>query len=289
MSSETENKADILRWQILQLRLYEHHIERIFELFHSHKIEPILIKGWAAARYYPNPAHRFSSDVDLAVSSADFNRAEQIVKVYPFNIDLHRELRHLDKLEWEELFRRSELVELGRTKVRVLSQEDHLRVLCVHWLTDGGANKEKLWDIFYAIENRPDEFDWDRFLNAVGEKRRRWFVCVVGLAQKYLGLSLVDTPLENSAMNLPGWLVKTVEKEWKSEVKLRPLQNMLDDKSKFWQQIKKRIPPNPIQATVELEGDFDDKPRFFYQIGNVFTRVLPSMQRITKVITKRNK
>lgn len=284
MAAVDENEFDTLRWQELQLRVEEHHIEEIFEIFYRHNIKPILIKGWAASRYYPNPSQRFSSDIDLAVSSAEFNRAEEIMKDYPYPIDLHKELRHLDRLGWDELFEASELLKLGKTEVRVLRLEDHLRVLCVHWLTDGGANKEKLRDIFYAIENRPADFDWERFLNAVGEKRRKWFVCTLGLAQKYLGLSLRDTPLENAVGELPGWLVETVEKEWKSEVKLIPLQRSLYDKKLFWRQIKKRIPPNPIQATVELEGSFDDKPRIFYQLGNVFSRFLPSAKRITKAM-----
>ncbi len=284
MSVVPENESEILRWQILQLRVYEHHIEKIFELFHRHNIEAILIKGWAAGRYYPNPEQRFSSDIDLAVGSFDFMRAEEIIKNYPFDIDLHKELRHLDKLRWDELFKFSELIKLGKTKVRVLRPEDHLRVLCVHWLTDGGANKEKLWDIFYVLENRSGEFDWERFLNAVGKKRRKWFVCTVGLAQKYLGLSLKNTPLENACDEIPLWLIETVEKEWKSEVRLKPLQQSLYDKKILWEQIKKRIPPNPIQATVEMEGNFDDKPRIFYQLSNILVRFLPSVKRISKVV-----
>lgn len=289
MSLAAENELDERRWQSLQLRVCEHHIEKIFEIFYRYQIEPILIKGWAAGRYYPNPARRFSSDIDLAVSSENYSRAQEIISCYPYDIDLHRELRHLDRMSWDNLFNDSKTVKLGDTAIRVLRREDHLRVICVHWLTDGGANKEKLWDIFYALQNRPADFDWERFLSSVGERRRKWFVCAVGLAQKYLGLNLKDTPLENAADELPDWLIETVEKEWRSEIRLRPLQRNLNDRRKFWQQVKKRFPPNPIQATVEMEGSFDDKPRIFYQIGSVLIRFPPSVKRIAKVLWRGKK
>ena len=277
---------DEARWQTLQLRVFEYQIEEVFQILRQQEIEPILIKGWAAGRFYPNPASRFSSDIDLAVGAADFERAVDIVKKLHYAIDLHKELRHLDKLDWNDLFANSELVEMGKTNVRVLRLEDHLRVLCVHWLTDGGANKDKLWDIFYGLKNRHPDFDWERFLDSAGEKRRRWFVSTVGLAKKYLGLSLDGTPLEKAEDEIPDWVIWTIEKEWKSDVRLIPLQRCLNDKRVFWQQIRKRIPPNPIQATVELEGDFDKKPRVIYQIGNIFIRFFPSIGRITKVLRR---
>jgi hypothetical protein len=290
MSRLSENESEsLMRWQSLQLRVFEFHIEEIFELFYRHQIDPIMIKGWAAARYYPFPERRFTSDIDLAVSTKDFPRATEIIRGYPFNVDLHRELRHLDILGWDDLFENSELIDLGKTKVRVLRREDHLRVLCVHWLNDGGVDKKKLWDIYYALENRPNDFNWQRFLDSVGEKRRKWFLCVVGLTQKYLGLSLKNSPVDDAASALPEWLIRTVEKEWQSEVRLTPLQRSLQDKKAFWRQIKKRIPPNPIQATVELEGEFDDTPRFYYQFVNVFTRLMPAIKRITRVLFKRGK
>jgi len=112
-------------------------------------------------------------------------------------------------------------------------------------------------------------------LNAAGQTRRKWIVCVIGLAVKYLELNIEDTPLAKEAAHIPRWLIKAVEKEWQSDVKLRPLRYFLHDRKELWRQIKKRIPPNPIQATVDMNGEFNNRPRIFYQIGDIFLRLIP--------------
>lgn len=282
-----ETTADYSRWYILQEKAMAVRAVKAFSLFREKGIEPILIKGLAAARLYPEPGFRASIDMDLAVSESDFDAAVEIAvsaAAYGLAIDLHRELRHLDTVKWKDLFARSQLLDLEGGTIRVLSHEDHLRVLCVHWLMDGGANKEKLWDIYYGIQNRPPDFDWDRLLNTVSEKRRRWLVCAIGLAHHFLGLNLDDTPIKDDAKKIPRWMLKAVEKEWASEAQFRPLDTIWNDPKEIIKQLPRRLRPNPIWATVQLEGSFDAKTRIFYQLGSFFARILPSYKRVSQTI-----
>ena len=277
--------TDEHKWNLLQKKTHEVQAFRVFEAFRAAGIEPILIKGLAAAQNYPEPGSRFSVDMDLAVASDDFEKASDVA-VSPatknIGIDIHRELRHLDTVGWQDLFINSRLIEVEGGNVRVLRPEDHLRVLCVHWLNDGGANKDKLWDIYYAVKNRPADFDWDRCLNIVSKTRRRWIVCAIGLARHYLQLNLDDTPIKGEADDLPAWLIREVEREWSSSTVLRPIHVYLNDASAFFAQIKKRLRPNAIQATIEMEGSFDARTRAHYQIGNIFKRIMPSYKRMSE-------
>lgn len=277
------------RYFILQQKVQELHISEILNKFREAGFDPILIKGWAAGRYYPNPGERQCSDVDLAVAPEKYGEADEFVAktTFPKSIDLHCGLRQHDTLPFEDLFANSLIVKCGDTQARVLRDEDHLRVLCTHWLIDGGGYKNRLWDIYHLIDRRNKDFDWDRALNAAGAKRRRWIVCAIGLAERYLALDLQSTPIADEAKNLPRWLIQAVEKEWESDLRLQPLHYYLHDRKTLWKQIKKRIPPNPIQSTIELEGDFDKYPRALYQFANIFTRFTPSFKRVSKTVRRR--
>ena len=281
--------TDEYRWYLLQKRHHETKICQAFERFRAEDIEPILIKGWATARFYPPGQSRFFADMDLAVSHASFETAKNLCnleEIKALNVDLHDEFRHLDSLSWDALYQRSNLVILDETAVRILSPEDHLRIICVHWLNDGGAFKEKLWDIYYAVERRPPNFDWDACISVISETRREWIIRTIGLAHKYLGLRIDDLPFADEAKTIPLWLLRAVEKEWSSDVSLRPLHTCLHDIRLLFRQILKRIPPNPIQATIEMEGRFDSSNRFYYQVGSIFKRFLPSWRRILKALRK---
>lgn len=285
-----ENDSAARRLQSLTYKVQEHRLEKAWIRFENAGFKPILIKGWAAAQVYPNPSERDFNDIDLMIDSSRYVEAVNFLETFKSDkfgsnpgIDLHKDAKTLDTVSFENLYARSKTVVCGETDVRVLCPEDHLRILCVHWLVDSGAKKEKLWDIYYALENRPADFNWDRCLNAAGPTRRKWIVCVVGLTGKYLGLNIEDTPLAKEAADLPRWLIKAVEREWQSDVKLRSIHYVLRDRKEFWRQIKKRIPPNPIQATVDLNGEFNDQPRIFYQVGDVFLRLNPWLKRIFKI------
>ena len=287
MVSETKIKDE--DWYEFHQKVQSHKVAEAFRLFENEAIEPILIKGFAVARLYPPDKLRPFADIDLCVAPDNFQKASKLLKSKQagrLNIDLHSGLRHLDTLGWEDLFENSKIIKVENQNVRVLRAEDHLRVLCVHWLTDGGADREKLWDIFYTFKSEGKKFDWVRCLESVGSNRRRWIICTIGLAEKYFHIPLGGTPFANKSIQLPEWLTKAVEKEWKSPVKLKPLQTCLRNRKELFRQIKKRIPPNSIQATVECEGSFDKKTIVFYQIENFFTRSFPSFGRIRKVLFK---
>ena len=280
---EAEDNKNEYYWKLLQKQVQEQRIERVFDIFRRHGFEPILIKGWAAARNYPQPYLRLSVDIDIAVRPSDYLACQNILRRQTIvGVDLHDGLRHLDSVLWDDLMEHSQIIKLNKTDVRILCPEDHFRILCIHWLTDGGVSKERLWDVVYAIENRPPDFDWERCLNTVSETRREWIFCVVGLAVKYLSFNIENTPFAKMSKNLPKWIIRTVEKEWESKVQLKPLQYCLNNRQEFFQQIQKRLPPNPIQATVEMEGKFNNQPRIFYQCGSLLWRLKPSLERIFK-------
>jgi len=294
-ASEGEDKTEghvTAGWPLLQRKVQEHRVSQIFKVFRENAIEPILIKGLAAGRYYPKTELREFIDVDLAVAHSDYGRSEVLCRSAALDglaVDLHDELRHLDTVSWNDLFANSELIDAENGTFRVLRREDHLRVLCVHWLTDGGSNRERLWDIYYAIANRDSSFDWDRFLNKVGKNRRRWLVCTLGLAHRYLGLDLSDTPIEGEAMDIPDWLIRTVEYEWSRKDRSTPLELALHDRKVFLKQIPMRFKQNPIWATIQMEGSFDAKTRVFYQIGLFFYRIPSSFRRVKNALAIWNK
>lgn len=278
------------RWHILTRKKFELQIVDAFEYFRQHRIEPILIKGWVAARLYPPGVHRPFVDIDLAVSSADYESARALLGTEfgsRLGIDLHREFRHHDTKAWKDVYKDSHMVLLNGVGIRVPNAEDHLRMLCVHWLNDGGAYKDRLWDIYYAVQNQPEEFDWDRCLSPVSKIRQQWIVATIGLAHKYLRLEIDHLPFAERAKQLPSWLTSAVEGEWKAGIPLRPLQASLNDWKALTAQIRKRIPPNPVQATIEMEGSFESRSRLYYQLGTMFIRAVPSLKRIFGMIARK--
>ncbi len=273
------------KFKIITYRVYEKKLQDIWKYFQENNLKPILIKGWAAALNYPKPYLRRLGDYDLAINPLEFERASALQKkLQADEVDLHNGLRKLDKTEWSYLYENSILKKCGDTDIRVLKPEDHLRVLCVHWLADGGREKEKLRDIYYAVVNRPADFDWDGCLKIVDERRRKWIIYTIGLTHKYYGLPIDDLPFAGEAKKLPGWMIKTVEKEWDNPIIFKYLQACLGNRKEFYEQLSRRFPPNLIQATVNMDGDFDSSMRIFYQIGDFLGRFTPSIKRVTEAL-----
>ena len=284
--------ADVRRWHLLDRKRAELAISRAFELLQERNIRCLLIKGWVSAQFYPADRPRSFGDIDIAVAPDDFEKAALRISEedsYRLGIDLHNSVRHLDSLSFDDLFRRSTAVSIEGVDVRVPCSEDHLRIVSVHWLTDGGEFKERLWDVYYAVANQPDDFDWDKCLNAVDLTRRSWVIITIGLAHKYLGLEIDDLPFADEARDIPKWVIRCVETAWSSDVRLRPLHVIWRDPLMLLRQIKKRIPPNPIQASIDMNAPFDDRSRLYYQIGSILKRILPSVNRILPTLFRRSR
>lgn len=273
------------RFQILNFQIHLLEVKKVFDVFEEQSLSPILIKGLSTAVNYPKPYQRNFSDIDLAVSPESFEKAESIIEQNNFNIDLHKGLRHLDVLKWDDLYKNSRLIEIDKIKIRVLRPEDNLRVLCVHWLTDGGADRSRLWDIYFAISNKTDSFDWDRFFCVVDDKRRIWLSVVLLTAQEYLGLQLDETVSRLYLDELPDWIKRQLESEWSSDNRLIPLKKViLKDGKAFYQQILKRFPPNILQGIVETNSDMKRDRFHLTGIRGFITRAKNSAKDLLKII-----
>ncbi|HEY0323408.1 MAG TPA: nucleotidyltransferase family protein [Pyrinomonadaceae bacterium] len=280
---------DAYRLYKLRAVIYEREVAEIFRLLRSHSIEPILVKGWAIAKHYAEPETRPCGDIDLCVSKEQFAAAQAVLKSCagrPHTFDLHREFRHLDDRSFDELAARSELVELEGALVRVLSAEDHLRVLCYHFLREGGWRALWLCDISVALESRPASFDWDLCLS--GNRRRdNWVACSIGLAHQLLGAEMSGTPVAVRDAKLPAWLLPSILREW--EVRSMSLRHRTPMSSAISQPLRtlkglRHHWPTPVEATVTLGASFNELPRLPFQVGNFLSRAATLLARLPRAL-----
>jgi hypothetical protein len=258
---------------------HECKLTEVFQVLRSAGVEPILLKGWAVARAYPEIGLRPSGDIDLSVSPDQHGKALAVLNTPEYQrywVDLdHDEITRFNELSFEDLYRGSELVNLDGTEVRVLGAEDHLRILCLHLLKHGAWRPLWLCDVAAALEARSANFDWHRCL---GENKRHanWVLCTLGLASSILGAAIGDTPAMQRVSSLPGWLTQTVLKQWSTSCAPN-LPLFVDQLRESWwkpsilEAIRKRW-PNSIQATIDVDGEFNDMIRLPFQLRNCIAR-----------------
>lgn len=268
---------DAYRLNKLKAVVYAREVAELFTLLRSHAIEPVLVKGWAIARHYAESGVRPCSDVDLCVRKEQHAMALAVLSKHVsqmYSVDLHKGFRSLDDRSFDELYARSELIELEGERIRVLSLEDHLRVLCYHFLREGGWRPVWLCDIAVALESRPADFNWELCL---GEKRHRadWVACTILLAHHLIGAELEGTPAAVRDAKLPGWLVPCILKEWEARSMSQrhgsPMSASLSHPIRTLKGLRHHW-PSPVEATVTLGGSFNEMPRLPFQIGNCLSR-----------------
>ena len=267
------------RLHALQSAIHEREIAEALALLRSAGVEPILVKGWAAARLYPEVGLRPYGDLDLCVAPKDYPAARLALEKETnktYTVDLHRGFKTLDQKSWNELFSHSQLLKLENVEVRVPSSEDHLRVLCFHFLREGAWRALWLCDIAAGLETRPADFDWDRFSGGL-DRRRKWFACTLALAHQLLEADMEGVPDTIRAERLPSWLLPAVLKEWQ----VRSMSKRHNTPtSSAWRNPHQALKlnyfrshwPNSIEATVGMNGPFNEMPRLPFQVGNCVVR-----------------
>lgn len=274
-----EQLHEAYRLYTLESRLNQAKIAKVFALLRSFGVEPILIKGWAAARYYPEQGLRPYGDIDICVRRKEFEKAERaLAGLDPlrFKLDLHSGFAKFGIREEAELFTRSRLATIEQTDVRILGVEDHLRVVCFHLMREGAWRPLWLVDVAAALESQPRDFDWNYCL---GEKRHAApVVSAIGLAQQLLGAEVEHMTEAQRPLKNPSWLIPTVLNEWGSPAPSMtsrhevPMLGHLRRRKDLLQGLRHRW-PNPIEATTTMNGPFNDLPRLPFQIANSLVRL----------------
>jgi len=266
------------RMQTLQSALHERSLKTVIPALRSAGVEPVLVKGWAIARLYPEPGMRPYIDLDLCTLPDDYSRAAEVLRsseCQGSNVDLHRGFGKFYDRRSDDIFARSRLVKLDDVDIRVLGAEDDLRFLCMHLLRHGAMFPIWLCDIGVLLERRDDNFDWDRCLS--GSRRESdWVACAIGLANRLLGVDIDGTPVISRAENLPGWFLPAVLEQWGSLPHSRSqIAPLLTSPGRIVREFIKELPhhwPNSIEASVALGAPFNRAPRFPLQVGHLISR-----------------
>ncbi len=297
-TSSAEVLHQAFRLQALQSAIHEQHIEKVFRLLREAGIQGVLAKGWAASRLYPDSALRPYGDIDLLVRPHDYEAAQRILdspEAADCWVDLHKSFSEIDDRNIDDLFSRSVAISLGDEQVRVLGNEDHLALLCVHLLKHGAWRPVWLCDVAAAIESQSADFSWDLCLGN-NRTRSQWIVCAVTLARQLLkadAFRATDTRLNSE---IPSWLRESVLKQWANPFAINqppmshsaPMASYVTNPRGIFKALKARW-PNPILATVSINGQFNEVPRLPYQFGNCALRAgrfllqLPTRLRIARL------
>jgi hypothetical protein len=280
------------RLYTLQSRINKTKIEKVFTALRTADVEPILIKGWAAARHYPEQGLRPYGDIDVCVRKEDYRRAEQtLTSLDPakFRVDLHAGFVRFGIKEEKELFVRSELANFDGVEIRILGAEDHLRVICFHLMREGAWRPLWLVDVAAALESRKQNFDWDY---CFGEKlQARPVISAIALAHLLLDAKIDDIPEAQRFDQNPRWLVSTVLNEWGSPKPSmtrrheRPMLSHLRVHGELLSGLRHRW-PNAIEATTNMHGPFNELPRLPFQIGNSLFRIGAFLAHLPKTWNK---
>jgi hypothetical protein len=284
-TSATSELLQAYRIHAVQSVLHELQIKAAIQLLRTNGVEPILVKGWSIARLYGDPALRPYGDIDLCVTPAQYPIAIRLTDnsaTRDMRVDLHKGFVKFGNQSWDELYSRSRCLEIDGVEVRTLAPEDHLRLLCFHFLREGAWRPLWLCDVAVAIETRAADFDWDLCFGT-NETSRNYVACTLMLASCLLQVNLNGIPDNVLAKQMPAWLLPAVLKQWRvhsmyqrhrsplTSVWRRPITTLRGIRH-HW--------PSAIEATVTLNTAFDETPKWSLQFRSCYRRMHDFLQRV---------
>jgi hypothetical protein len=232
-----------------------HHLLKILDLFADSGVEAIPFKGPVlAVQVYGDLSMRSFYDLDILIHANDLSRAYQIltdqghvltdpgqmssqkilriIQQKGFNFSFHDDILELDwkiierlfavPLDMDLMWDRSLPIFINNQKVKTLSPEDMVIVLCYHGHKHAWQNLKWLADLVYAISNHPD-LQWrDVLVRAEIMGLKRIVLTGLLLAHKHGGircgfeienLFTLDTTMQKLAgkIQLNLFQVKTLE------------------------------------------------------------------------------
>ena len=276
-----EDLEQACRHHMLKAAVHDLEITDIFNRANAVNIEPILFKGWALARLYPDAGLRPYGDIDLWVRPDELDRLYRALPSgndHVYCVEPHISFYPQFERSFDEVMNKSRFIPLNDVKVRVPCDEDHLRFICLHFLFHGGWRPLWLCDVALMVESTGPGFDWDRCLRG-SRKYADWIACVIGLAHRLLGAQVDGTPVAKRAKSLPGWLTEAVLTQWAkgpgmsfAETLSFSLPRRLLKPTALARSLREHW-RNPIQASVEMNASFSDTPRGLLQFGSLFLRL----------------
>lgn len=269
------------REHLIYAAVHDVNTRDIFKRLGTFGIQPILFKGWALARLYPDSGLRPYGDIDLWIRPDELDRLYRAVPSgtdYTYCVEPHTSFYPQFERSFDEVMSQSQLIPLNDVQVRVPCDEDHLRFICLHFLHHGGWRPLWLCDVAVMVESSGPGFDWDRCLRGK-RKHADWVACVIGLAHQLLGARVEGTPVAKRAKSLPRWLTQAVLAQWAKGPGMSFAENL------SFSLPRRLLKPaalarsfrehwrNPIQASVEMNASFSGAPRGLLQFGSLFLRL----------------
>ncbi len=273
-SAAVRQLEQVQRYDALRNAVHARDLKEALAILNAKGIESVLVKGWSLGPLYPEPGLRMFGDIDLCVRPADFRAATVALREGAggrLNVDLHCGFGKFYETRTEELFARSELRDLEGGSVRVLKFEDHFRFLCLHLLRHGGNRPLWLCDIAAALEVIDGDFDWELCLGDA-PRQAELVAGAIGIANELLDARIDDASVAARASSIPRWMVATVLSEWSVPFSL-PSQVASHLRNPF--ELLRQLPrhwPNAIEATINLGGRLNDRPRWPLQVADVVAK-----------------